>query len=260
MTVDVALIQLRCDDTESVDVRTERALSLTEEAAANSEFIVLPELWTVGAFDIDAARANLIGLDAPVITRMRAIARQHGAWLHMGSIPERRADDAGANTAVLIDPSGSVVAAYRKIHLFGFDGGETTLMEAGREPVVARTPLGTTGLATCYDLRFPELFRLLVDQGAQAFVLCSGWPARRIEHWRVLTRARAIENQAWVIACNEVGTHAGTELGGHSVVIDPLGTVIAEGGAGEEIVRARVDPAAVSEWRSAFPMLRDRRL
>ena len=260
MTVRVALVQARCDGSESVDVRVERVLEMTAEAARDSDVVVLPELWTTGAFDIDLARANLLDLTAPLVQRMRAIAREQRAWLHMGSVPERQADGSGANTAVLITPDGSIDAVYRKIHLFGFDGGEAALMSAGSDLVVTSTPLGHTGLATCYDLRFPEMFRHLTDRGAEAFVLCSGWPSRRIEHWRVLVRARAIENQAWVIACNEVGTHAGTELGGHSVVIDPLGAVVAEGGDAEEIVRAEVDPDAVGAWRSTFPVLRDRRL
>jgi predicted amidohydrolase len=251
---------VRCDGSESVDARVDRVLEMTAEAAHGSDVVVLPELWTTGAFDIDLARANLLGLNAPVVEHMRAIARDQRIWLHMGSVPERQADGAGTNTAVLITPDGSIDSVYRKIHLFGFDGGEAALMSAGGDLVVTSTPLGRTGLATCYDLRFPEMFRHLTDRGAEAFVLCSGWPSRRIEHWRVLARARAIENQAWVIACNEVGTHAGTELGGHSIVIDPLGAVVAEGGSAEEIVRAEVDPAAVDAWRSTFPVLRDRRL
>jgi len=250
MSVDVALVQVRCDDTEPVADRIERTLGLTSQAAVGADLVVLPELWTVGAFDIDAARANLITLDSALIERMRALAADRGVWVHMGSVPEWRKPGVGANTALLIDPRGEVRAAYRKVHLFGFDGGETTVMEAGDELTVVDTPLGPTGLATCYDLRFPEMFRQL----------CSGWPTRRIEHWRVLTRARAIENQAWLIACNEVGTHAGTFLGGHSMVVDPLGVVVAEGGTDEEIVRARIDPAAASEWRVAFPVLGDRRL
>ena len=106
---------------------------------------------------------------------------------------------AATNTSVLFDPTGEVVATYRKIHVFGY-GGEAELMSAGDELVVVDTPLGPTGLATCYDNRFPEQFRALAEQGAQAFLMASGWPTKRIEAWDVLVQARPIEDQAWVIA------------------------------------------------------------
>ena len=132
-------------------------------------------------------------------------------------------------------------------------------MTAGEELVVATTPAGRTGLATCYDLRFPEQFRSLVDLGATAFLMASGWPTERIEHWRVLLKARAIENQAWMIACNGVGTQCGTKLGGRSAIIDPLGHLIAEAGTEEEVLFAQVNPSAATAWRTEFPTLEDRR-
>jgi predicted amidohydrolase len=163
---------------------------------------------------------------------------------------------------VLFDPQGDLVTTYRKIHLFGFAEGERTVMSGGNELVVIDTPLGTTGLATCYDLRFPELFRALTAAGATAFLVSSGWPLSRIEHWDILARARAIEDQAWVIACNEVGTQGADNvgLGGHSVVIDPRGTVIAQAGETEEILYAEIDSAAPGRWRAAFPALDDIRI
>jgi predicted amidohydrolase len=132
-------------------------------------------------------------------------------------------------------------------------------MTAGDDLVVLDTPLGRTGLATCYDLRFPEHFRDLVDLGATTFLIASGWPDRRIEHWRVLLQARAIEDQSWVVACNGVGTHAGVTLGGRSAVIDPLGTVLAEAGTDEEVLLADVDIDLATTWRGEFPALDDRR-
>ena len=164
------------------------------------------------------------------------------------------------NTAVLIGPNGDIRATYRKVHLFGFSGGETTLMTAGDDLVVVDTPLGPTGLATCYDLRFPEMFRQLVDRGAQSFLVASGWPTRRIEHWRILARARAIENQAWMLACNEVGSHAGVVLGGNSMIVDPWGAIVAEGDSSECVVSAELDPEYVTETRQIFPVLADRKL
>jgi predicted amidohydrolase len=133
-------------------------------------------------------------------------------------------------------------------------------LSGGEDLVVTHTPLGATGLATCYDLRFPELFRALTERGATAVLLTSGWPRVRLEHWDVLTRARAIENQYWVIACNQVGEQHGVVLGGGSVVIDPRGDVVARAGVGEEILVAEVDPLLSEQARGQFPVLNDIRL
>jgi predicted amidohydrolase len=254
----VALVQLDSSDGEPVADRVERAAVMVE-GLRDVEVAVLPELWAVGAFDLAKAQQHAEPLDGPVVTRMRDAARAAGIWLHAGSFVEL---DRGLryNTSVVVDPSGDVVATYRKQHLFGWEDGEPSVMTAGESLVVLPTPLGATGLATCYDLRFPELFRRLVDSGTETFLLASGWPKARIEHWAVLTRARAIEDQAWVFACNSAGTHAGVVMGGRSVVVDPQGTVVAEAGDEEEIIYADVDPAAVREWRRAFPALADRRL
>ena len=147
-------------------------------------------------------------------------------------------------------------AVYRKIHVFGY-GGEADLMSAGPELVVVNTPLGATGLATCYDLRFPEQFRELTRQGASAFLITSGWPSARIHAWDVLVRARAIEDQAWVIACNQVGLQRGVYLGGHSAVVDPIGEVVSRASTEETILSATVTPDSADQWRSEFPALGD---
>jgi predicted amidohydrolase len=254
----VALVQLDSSDSETPADRLERAAGVVE-GLVDVDLAVLPELWHVGAFDLDAARANAQPMDGPVVTRMRAAARTAGIWLHAGSFAELSGGHR-YNTSVVLDPSGDVVATYRKQHLFGWEDGEPSVMTAGDTLVVLPTPLGATGLATCYDLRFPELYRRLVDSGTETFLMASGWPMPRIEHWSILARARAIENQAWVVACNTAGTHNGVLMGGRSVVVDPRGTVVAEAGDGEEILYAEVDPAAVREWRQAFPALTDRRL
>jgi predicted amidohydrolase len=140
------------------------------------------------------------------------------------------------------------------------------MMGAGDElvtlplPGTGASPGLTLGLATCYDLRFPELFRGLVDAGAQLFVVPAGWPARRREHWTLLARARAVENQAYVLACGTGGTHAGVEQAGHSIVVDPWGEVLAEAGPGEEVLSVELDPAKVATTREQFPALKDRLL
>ncbi|GHC37228.1 carbon-nitrogen family hydrolase [Streptomyces cinnamoneus] len=260
-----SLIQLGVDPAEPVDARRARAAALVREQRG-SDLVVLPELWTVGAFAYESFAPGAEPLDGPTATAMAQAARDAGVWLHAGSIVERTAPaDAPAadgsplyNTSLVFSPSGERAAAYRKIHRFGFDKGEAVLMDAGTEPVTVRLPEITAGLATCYDLRFPELFRALVDEGAQLFVVPAGWPARRREHWTLLARARALENQSYVLACGTAGTHAGVEQAGHSIVVDPWGEVLAEAGAGEEVLTVDLDPDRVAAIREDFPALKDR--
>jgi predicted amidohydrolase len=236
----------------------ERALALSSRAASSAEFVILPELWLAGAFDVQGSGRLAQAIQGPLVQQFQELAARSQTWIHMGSIAERE-DGLTFNTSVLINAHGQVGYTYRKRHLWGFEGGELEVMTAGEELVVANTPAGRTGLATCYDLRFPEQFRSLVDLGATAFLMTSGWPTERIEHWRVLLKARAIENQAWMIACNGVGTQCGTKLGGRSAVIDPMGKVVAEAGTEEELLFAQIDPALARSWRAAFPALNDRR-
>jgi predicted amidohydrolase len=195
-------------------------------------------------------------LDGPVVKAMRQAARDAAATVHMGSLVER--DEAGRlfNTSLLLGPDGEVRATYRKVHLFGFGDGEPRLMTPGDGPVVH----DRLGFATCYDLRFPELFRALVDGGAEVVLMPAAWPARRAHHWRLLTLARAVENQSYVVACNTAGTHAGVPMGGGSLVVDPWGEVVAEAGTDEEVLVADLDRDLVRTTRSSFPVLADRRL
>ena len=191
---------------------------------------------------------------------MAKAASDAGVWLHAGSIVERDPDGTLYNTSLVLSPTGELAATYRKIHRFGFDQGEAVMMGAGESLVTLALPELTLGLATCYDLRFPELFRGLVDAGAQAFVVPAGWPARRREHWTLLARARAVENQAYVLACGTAGTHAGVEQAGHSIVVDPWGEVLAEAGPGEEVLSVELDVTKVLTTREQFPVLKDRML
>ncbi|MEU5578553.1 carbon-nitrogen family hydrolase [Streptomyces huasconensis] len=257
-----SLIQLAVDDDESVKSRRERVASLVREVAARerSGLVVLPELWTTGAFAYESFASEAEPLEGPTYEAMAKAARDAGVWLHAGSIPERDPEGPLYNTSLVFSPDGELAAAYRKIHRFGFDKGEAVLMGAGSQLVTVRTPAITLGLATCYDLRFPELFRGLVDAGAEMFVVPAGWPERRREHWLLLARARAVEDQVYVLACGTGGTHAGVPQAGHSVVVDPWGEVLAEAGGGEEVLTVEVDPARVLATREQFPALKDRLL
>ena len=254
-----SLIQFRVDDDESVDSRRRRAASLVRDQAG-VDLVVLPELWTTGAFAYERFETEAEPLRGPTYEAMAKAASDAGVWLHAGSIPERSGSGDGHlyNTSLVFSPSGEMAAAYRKIHRFGFDKGEAVLMGAGTELVTVRLPETTVGVATCYDLRFPELFRGLVDAGAETLVVSAGWPERRRAHWTLLAQARAVENQAFVLACGTAGTHAGVPQAGHSIVVDPWGEVLAEAGAGEEILTVEFDPAKVATTREQFPALKDR--
>ncbi|HWC22105.1 MAG TPA: carbon-nitrogen family hydrolase [Flexivirga sp.] len=262
----IAVIQLAYDDDESLTDRTDRVVGLVR-AEAGADLVVLPELWSAGGFSYRDWPARSQDVGGAVVSALAGAARDAGVWLHGGSIAEHPATgETGPegkslwNTSVLFSPDGSLAATYRKIHRFGFAGGEPKLMEAGTDIVVRDIAGLRSGLSTCYDLRFPELYRAQLDQGATAFVIPAAWPEARVDAWSLLLRARAVEDQCLVIGCNTAGTHAGTPMGGRSAVIAADGSVLAEAGSGEEVLRLDVDPAAVHEFRETFPVLRDRRM
>ncbi|MBZ6248914.1 carbon-nitrogen family hydrolase [Streptomyces olivaceus] len=252
-----SLIQIAVNEDETVEARRVRVAALVR-AQAGADLVVLPELWTTGAFAFEEFGTAAEPLRGPTHEAMAAAASDTGAWLHAGSVPERGPDGRLYNTSLLYSPSGDLAASYRKIHRFGFDKGEAVLMGAGHEPVTVRLPETTVGVATCYDLRFPELFRTLVDAGAETFVVPAGWPERRRSHWTLLAQARAVENQAFVLACGTAGAHAGVPQAGHSIVVDPWGEVLAQAGAGEEVLTVEFDPARAARTREQFPALKDR--
>lgn len=251
----IACIQLAIGDDPKA-ARLTRAEKLID-AAAGADLILLPELWNVGFFDFEEYQAESEPLDGETVSRMAARARAVGAHLLAGSIVERCGDRL-YNTSVLLDPAGQVVASYRKIHLFGYGSRETELLSRGTGPVVAKTALGVLGLTTCYDLRFPELYRTLVDRGTEMFLVPAAWPYPRLEHWLVLAQARALENLAFLVGCNGAGITRGRQLLGHSLVVNPWGVPVARAGDGQSIVWADVDLAEVAATRAEFPALADR--
>jgi len=255
----VHVIQLSYDDAEPVATRVDRAAGLVLDQRG-ADLVVLPELWAHGGFASALWRERAEGVDGPTRTAIAAAARTVGAWVHAGSIIER-AGTSLFNTSILISPDGETAATYRKIHRFGFDEGEPRILDAGHS--VVTTPIddkATIGLATCYDLRFPELFRALLDAGATMFAIPAAWPAARIEHWTLLGRARALENQCGGVQATTAGTHAGVAMGGRSQIVAADGRVLAEAGDGEEVLGADVDPAETDRYRREFPVLADRRL
>ncbi|MEZ4241024.1 MAG: carbon-nitrogen hydrolase family protein [Myxococcota bacterium] len=210
-------------------------------------------------------------LDGPVCAHYAALARELGIHLLLGSFAERsEAPDRCHNTSVLFGPDGARIAAYRKIHLFDVDVSsdvrfrESDTIAPGREPVVAETPFGTLGLSVCYDLRFPELYRALVDRGATVLCVPSAFTATTgQDHWLPLLRARAIETQCWVVAPGQVGRHDDGGLRhsyGHSAIVDPWGDVVAMAGAGPGLALAELDPERVAAVRRGMPVASHRRL
>lgn len=227
------------------------------DRAPESDLILLPEVWNCGYFSFDRYRSESEPIDGATVGAMRERAAQLSCHLLMGSFIE--ADGADLfNTTVLLGPNGEIVARYRKMHLFGYQSEESKLLKRGEEVVVAETPWGPAGLSTCYDLRFPELYREMVDRGAVMFLVVSAWPLARTDAWRLFNRARAHENLAYLFSCNCAGTNAGTQYAGVSMFVDPLGAVLAEGGTDECFVSAEVDAAMVESVRSDFPALADR--
>ncbi|MFD4794208.1 MULTISPECIES: carbon-nitrogen family hydrolase [Streptomyces] len=254
-----SLIQIAVDPDESVEDRRVRAASLVV-AQQGADLVVLPELWPVGAFAYTAFEAEAEPLEGPTHEVMAKAAAEAGTWLHAGSFVERAADGTLYNTSLVFSPQGERTAVYRKIHRFGFDRGEAVMMGAGEELVTVDLPDTTLGLATCYDLRFPEQFRGLVDAGAETLVVAAGWPERRRAHWTLLAQARAVENQAYVLAVGTAGTHGDIQQAGHSIVVDPWGEVLAQAGADEEVLTVELDADKVRATREQFPALKDRRL
>lgn len=255
----VRAVQVTTDLTEPVAERVERVAGLVR-AQRGADLVVLPELWAAGGFAFRTFAEVAEPLDGPTVQTLSAAAAAARTWLHGGSIVERADDGRLYNCSLLFRPDGSLAATYRKIHLFGFSGGETTVLTAGSDVVTADVDGLTVALATCYDVRFPELFRLFVDRGAELVLLPAAWPSRRVEHWRLLTRARAVEDQVYVVACGGAGEQDGVRLGGHSAVIDPWGVVLAEAGETEEVLEADLDLGLVARTRADFPVLPDRRL
>lgn len=257
----VALVQLDVSTYEPFEQRAERAERLIEGAAgAGAEFIVLPELWPAGAFELEAGIALAEPIGGPITQRLAALAGRLGVWLHGGSIVEDDGPSRWYNTSLVFDPDGQLAGIYRKIHLFSMESSEARLFQPGSDIVVIDTVLGPTGLATCYDLRFPELFRALIDKGATSVVITSGWPIDRVSRWSVLAQARAIENVVNLAGCNQTGRQGHVVQGGHSIVCDPLGDVLAEADGGEEVLHADLDPDRPAAVRGQLPVLRDRRL
>lgn len=250
----IQLLQLSVTDCETPAQRLGRVLELLEREEA--DLTLLPELWYRGFFQFNQYEQGACET-AGLVTQLSAKAAALGRWIHTGSFVEKE-DGRLFNTSWLLNSRGEAAARYRKIHLFGFDSQEKQLLTPGREAVSVFTPFGCLGLAACYDLRFPEQFRRMVDQGVCGFLISACWPAERLAHWRLFCQARAVENQAFLLACNCAGTHRGVRAAGHSLAVAPDGRILAEAGEEEEALTLTLDPEEPSRYRNAFSALADR--
>ncbi|HET6548346.1 MAG TPA: carbon-nitrogen hydrolase family protein [Solirubrobacter sp.] len=236
-------------------------------ASAGAQLVVLPEKWPVlGTPEQTIAAAE--PFDGPVLRWARDIARELGIDLVAGSFSERvDGDDRGRNTSVHVGPDGELKASYRKIHMFDVEVGGRVYKESeheapGDEIVLSRTGDGTNlGLTICYDVRFPELYRILAVQGAEIVAVPAAFTlATTRDHWEILIRARAIEGQCFVVAANQIGQHApGIRSGGRSLIVDPWGVVLATAPDTETFVVAELDLERQREIRRTLPSLANRR-
>lgn len=270
--MEVAAIQLGIEP-GAVEANLQQAREAVADAAAEgADLAVLPEQFLVGFFAFDDYPTQAAGLDAPLVGRLADLAADNDIALVAGSIVEDLAASAAAgydvpaaegyaNTSIFLDRDGQRRGVYRKHHLFGYESAESELLVAGDSLSVVEFGGLTIGTTTCYDLRFPSLYRRLLDHGVDCLVVPSAWPYPRIEHWETLGRARAIENLSYLIAVNGTGSFpsADAQLCGRSAIYDPWGTARAAAGDESTTITATVEPAVIEEVRSSFPVLDDRR-
>jgi len=226
-----------------------------EAARRGSHLVVFPELWSTG-YALDQAKELASVLNSGMFSQVTTVAQQNKIAV-VGSILEKRGVEV-ANSAAMFTPNGRLMGVYRKIHLFRLFEEEKWL-SPGNAPLSMDLPWGETALAICYDLRFPELFRQYAVNGAKMIILPAEWPVTRVEHWRALLVARAIENQCFMIATNAAGDTGGTVFGGHSMIVDPWGKIVIEGGEDPMLLTAEIDLDLVDEVRGRIPVFEDRR-
>jgi len=267
----LALAQLRIEPS-AVEANLSRAAEAVESAAADgADLVVLPEQFVIGFFAFDDYPEYAAGLDGRLFDRLADMAADNGVGVVAGTTVEdlgataaagyeTPAEDGYANTAVFYDRDGSQCGVYRKHHLFGYDSAESSLLVPGERLPTVDFEGVTVGMTTCYDLRFPELYRRLVDRDVDLIVVPSAWPYPRVEHWKTLGRARAIENLCYVATTNGSATFPDAEstLCGRSAVYDPWGVTCCSAGEEPTLLATEIDPDRVDDVRETFPALRDR--
>ncbi|AXK82048.1 carbon-nitrogen hydrolase family protein [Pseudolabrys taiwanensis] len=262
-TFKAAMIQLRVGLEPAVNIDATVKL-IGEARAAGADYVQTPEMTNILAAKREQLFAKIVDEDAdPALAAFRDLARTLGVFLHIGSLAIKVSAEKAANRGFLIDPQGNIAARYDKIHMFDVDLAngesyrESNNYRPGESAVLSDLPWGRVGLTICYDLRFPALYRALAEAGATMLAIPSAFTQQTGEaHWHVLNRARAIENGCFVLAAAQGGKHEnGRETFGHSLIVDPWGRILAEGGTEPGIVMAEIDPAAVATARARIPSL-----
>ncbi len=260
----VGCLQFCADDDLSANLS--QAEQLTREAhAAGAELICLPEYFA--AIEVDdqtTLKKALTEEQHPVLQQFCRLAKELSAWLQIGSLPIRVSETQVNNRAFLINSFGEIVARYNKIHLFDVtlaDGEiyqESKVVMAGTELIVADLPWGKLGMSVCYDVRFPEQYRLMAKQGASFMTVPAAFTQTTGEaHWHALLKSRAIENGCFVFAAGQSGVRkTGRATFGHSLIIDPWGTILADAGSVSGFIVAEINPTRVKEVRKMIPSLR----
>lgn len=227
---------------------------IAEAARRGSEIVVFPEMWTTG-FDWDRLQ-ELSASSGEMVAEVAALAKKYKIWL-AGSFLALNESGHATNTFILFDSNGQPAGLYRKIHLFGLMA-ENRHLAPGKGLTRVETPWGQAGLAICYDLRFPEMFRTYALNGVMLVLLPAQWPHPRLAHWQTLLRARAIENQVFMIGVNSVGQDQMSKFCGHSALIDPWGNKVVEAGETELLLTATIDTELVAEVRQKITVFNDR--
>jgi predicted amidohydrolase len=254
MTITAAAIQFNVK-LGDVDANLDYVRAALGRAADNgAQLAVLPEMWSTG---FSYKNLNDLALrTAGIVEEMLELSRTLKLVI-CGSMPEPDGEGKVYNTVFLAD-NGRLAGVYRKMHLFSLLG-EDKAFAGGDSWLLADTSIGKVGVIICYDLRFPELSRRLALEGARVICVPAQWPKPRQEHWRTLVRARAIENQLFVVSCNACGVTGKLDFFGMSMIVDPKGEVLAEAGEEEREIVARLDMQAMGDWRAQIPCFNDRR-
>jgi predicted amidohydrolase len=266
-TFKAAMIQMRSGLTPAANI--EAAVRMIGEAkAAGAEYVLTPEMTNIMEVKRDRLFTTIVDEEADTsLATLRELARKLGIYIHIGSLAIKLTPERAANRGFLIDPKGEVTARYDKIHMFDVDLGngesyrESRTYRPGEQAVLSDLPWGRLGLTICYDLRFPALYRALAEAGATMLAIPSAFTQQTGEaHWDVLIRARAIENGSFVFAAAQAGKHeSGRETFGHSLIVDPWGRILAEGGTEPGVIVGDIDLDAVKSARERVPSLRHSR-
>jgi predicted amidohydrolase len=262
-TFKAAMIQMRSGLSPAAN--SDEAVRMIGEAkSAGADYVLTPEMTNILAVKREQLFSVVVEEEAdPSLATLREVARKLGIYVHIGSLAIRISPDRAANRSFLVGPKGDILARYDKIHMFDVDlaGGESYRESRNYRPgelaVLADLPWGRLGLTVCYDLRFPALYRALAEAGATMLAIPSAFTKQTGEaHWHVLMQARAIENGSFVFAAAQGGKHEnGRDTYGHSLIVDPWGSIIAEGGTEPGVIMAEINPAEVASARARIPSL-----